>query len=133
MGCLGCIAGIHHGTAALGRQIVLVPAVTDEAADVLFAQPVIVGGIDKVDTSVERGVEDAFRLLVRDWPTAPDTLPPNLHCAVAQLGDFQAGASQNPSFHENPSFHDRCSSFRPPTPGDGGAAHVLSPGKSAPD
>src|SRR5207249_11555954 len=65
------LSSIDDGTSALRRQIVLVPAVANEAADVLFAQPIIIGGIDKVDTGVQHGVEDAFRLLVGDRPPAP--------------------------------------------------------------
>ena len=85
-----------HRAVELGGQDDVVAATGERLADDLLrlALAVHVGGVDEVDPGVERGVDDADRLLViRVAPRSEH------HGAEAHLADRDAGASQQTLFH----------------------------------
>ena len=72
---------------ALGGQEVLVAAVTDVAADQLFAAAVVDGGVDQVDAPVEHGVEEDASLVIvdrrpRGWPRSSMAPYPRMATSV---------------------------------------------------
>src|SRR5262245_31289061 len=83
-----------HQTAALAREIILGAPGADEASDALLAHAVVDRRVDIVDAGVEDGVEDGFRLPVRDVPAAGSAA--QLHGAITQHGDLQARSSELP-------------------------------------
>jgi hypothetical protein len=77
---------VHLG----GEHHVLAAALEGLADDLLgLAGGVDVGGVDEVDPGVERGVDDADRLVVVGLTPGAEH-----HRAEAQLADRDAGASQ---------------------------------------
>jgi hypothetical protein len=77
---------------ALGRQEVLVAPVRYVLANALLGDPIVDGGVDKVDAGIERGVKDAVGLLVADVAAARRAS--QLHRAVTEDGDIEAGAAE---------------------------------------
>jgi len=57
-----------HQTAAFACQVILGATVRDITTDPLFAHAVIDRGIDVIDTGIEHGVEDGFRLRLGGVP-----------------------------------------------------------------
>ena len=78
--------------AAFARQVVLGAPVRDVAADALFAEAVVNGGINVIDAGVEHGVEDRFRLGLGDVTAA--RRPTQFHGAIAQHSDLKPGPSE---------------------------------------
>ena len=74
-----------------------VTLVGDVLADELLAAPVVIGGIYEIDAFVEDGIQDRFRLLIRDRTAVPDAGTADLHRSKAQARDVQARAAQNRS------------------------------------
>ena len=67
------ITGVYDRAAAFGGEVVVVSALADEPPDVLLAQTVVVGGVDKVDSDVAHGVEDAVSLGIGHRSSIPDS------------------------------------------------------------
>src|SRR5439155_2404042 len=84
----------RHGELGGGNPVVA--AAFERLADDLFglAGGVDVGGVDEVDAGVERGVDDADRLVVVGLAPGAEH-----HGAEAQLADRDAGASQRTVVH----------------------------------
>jgi hypothetical protein len=85
--------GTHQAT-ALARQIVFGAPIPDVAPDAFFAHTIVDRRVDVVDPRVEDGIENDFRLGVRDVTAARS--PTELHGAVAQHGDLQSRPSELP-------------------------------------
>ena len=83
-----------HQATALAREIVFGTPIPDVATDALFAHAIIHRRVDVVDSRVEDGIENDFRLGVRDVTAARS--PAELHGAVAQHGDLQSRPSELP-------------------------------------
>ncbi len=82
-----------HRAAALAGEEVLVAPVRDVLADQLLRHAVVGRRVDEVDAGVEHRVEDLAGGAALD--VAPGALAtPQLHGAVPELGDFEAGAPQ---------------------------------------
>ena len=87
---------VAHRAVELGGQDDVVAAALQRLADDLLGLPagVDVGGVDEVDAGVERGVDDADRLVVvRVAPGAEH------HRPEAHLADRDAGATEQALFH----------------------------------
>ena len=87
---------LAHRHEELGRQDDVVAAALERLADDLLglAGGVDVGGVDEVDAGVERGVDDADRVVVVG--VAPGA---EHHRAEAELRDLDAGASERAVVH----------------------------------
>jgi hypothetical protein len=88
---------VAHRHEELGRQDDIVAAAPECLADDLLrlAGRLDVGGVDEVDSGVERGMDDPDRVVVVG--VAPGA---EHHRAEAELRDLDAGASQGAKFHE---------------------------------
>jgi hypothetical protein len=79
--------------AALCEKVKVLPAMTDRLADKFFAAFVALGGIDDIQTGIERAVEQAADGLCGSVFVA------NFRASEAEHGDLHVRLAKLPFFH----------------------------------
>src|SRR5579859_106441 len=83
---------VYNRTAALGGQEELGPPGADESPDAIFAQAIVDGRVDVIDSGVDDRLQDGLGLFVADYSPARGAA--ELHRPVAKLGHLQPRASE---------------------------------------